>query len=98
MYIQCVNLPENSYKCLFCPNGFRDSDGGCIDIKECEEFSSCDTELGVKCTNTVSTSSSPVEWLQAGRVVYRAVVRRVVRAVAVVVTCGNIAFKNSRYR
>lgn len=55
VYIQCVNLPENSYKCLSCPNGFRDSDGGCIDIKECEEFSSCDTELGVKCTNTGSS-------------------------------------------
>ena len=49
-----MNLPDNKYKCLSCPAGFEDSDGGCVDINECERFSPCFAELNVTCTNTVS--------------------------------------------
>ncbi|XP_063678046.1 cartilage oligomeric matrix protein-like [Bolinopsis microptera] len=51
--VQCVNLPDNKYKCLSCPAGFEDSEGGCVDIDECERFSPCFAELNVTCTNTV---------------------------------------------
>ena len=52
--VQCVNLPGDSHKCLSCPAGFADQDGGCVDVDECSEYKPCSLKPLVSCLNTVS--------------------------------------------